>query len=45
MVLGHGRALLEGDRAATIISGDIRQPESILASPEVRKMTESGRPR
>jgi hypothetical protein len=44
MVLAHGRALLEGEPAATIISGDIRQPEAILASPQVRQMTESGRP-
>jgi hypothetical protein len=44
MVLAHGRALLEDDPAATIINGDIRQPEAILASPQVRQMTESGRP-
>jgi len=44
MVLAHGRALLDGDPAATIISGDVRQPEEILASPAVRRLTESGQP-
>lgn len=43
-VLAHGRALLEADPMATIVCGDLRDPEAILANPQVRQMTESGRP-
>ncbi|HEX6523327.1 MAG TPA: SAM-dependent methyltransferase [Streptosporangiaceae bacterium] len=44
MVLAHGRALLAGDRTATMISGDVREPEQILASPPVQALTGSGQP-
>ena len=44
MVLAHSRALLAGNPAATVITGDIRQPEQILASSPVRDLTESGQP-
>jgi hypothetical protein len=44
MVIAHGRALLAGELGATIIQGDLRRPEEILASPLVRQMTESRQP-
>jgi len=44
MVLAHGRALLYGDDSVTIVAGDARRPEEIMANPVVRELTESGEP-
>jgi S-adenosyl methyltransferase len=43
-VVAHGRALLGNSDEAAMIVGDIRRPQQILASPEVRKLLDPGRP-
>jgi hypothetical protein len=44
IVLAHGRALLtSGDRTA-VVDGDLREPEAILANPNVRRLIDFDRP-
>jgi len=40
----HGRAMLADDEGAAIIRADVRQPEVILAHPEVSKLLDFDRP-
>nr|WP_026925487.1 SAM-dependent methyltransferase [Glycomyces arizonensis] len=44
IVLAHGRALLADDKSTTIVTADLRDPESILDHPDVRKMIDFDRP-
>ena len=43
IVLTHGRALLAGDNIA-IVRGDLRNPEGIVAHPEVRELLDFDQP-
>jgi S-adenosyl methyltransferase len=44
-VLSHGRALLEGQRPeVTMIEGDLREPEKMLADPELAQIIDLGKP-
>ncbi|MFC9974798.1 SAM-dependent methyltransferase [Spirillospora sp. NPDC127200] len=43
-VLVHGRALLAGAEDATVVAGDVRDPEGLLADPTVRGMLDLSRP-
>jgi SAM-dependent methyltransferase len=40
----HGRAILVGDPAATVIQADLRDPERILADPPLRQVLDLTRP-
>jgi O-methyltransferase involved in polyketide biosynthesis len=44
IVLAHGRALLEGTGPTRVIQADVREPESILAHPEVTAMIDFTQP-
>ncbi|MGW0483394.1 SAM-dependent methyltransferase [Nonomuraea sp. NPDC003214] len=44
IVLVHGRALLAVDASTTVIEADIREPEAILAHPDVRGLIDFTRP-
>ncbi len=44
VVLSHARALLADDRATFAAEGDLRDPEGILANPDVRKHLDWDRP-
>jgi hypothetical protein len=44
MVLSHGRALLATDRTTTVVTADLRDPEGILANPQVRAGIDFDRP-
>lgn len=44
IVLAHGRALLADDERTTVIQGDMRQPEAILAHPELRSLLDLDQP-
>lgn len=44
VVLSHGRALLEKDDQTAVVEADIRDPEALLASPEVRKLLDFTQP-
>ncbi|MEU6021930.1 SAM-dependent methyltransferase [Micromonospora sp. NPDC048871] len=44
IVLAHGRALLAGDGATTVVQADIRSPEAILQHPQVRQVLDFDRP-
>jgi hypothetical protein len=44
VVLVHGRALLEKDDQTIVVSGDITEPQSVLAAPEVRELLDFSRP-
>jgi S-adenosyl methyltransferase len=44
VVLAHGRNMLNGVGQATIIKHDLRQPEEILADPELRDVLDLGKP-
>ncbi len=43
-MVAHGRALLGDNDNATVIVGDLRRPEQILDSAEVRKLPDPGHP-
>ena len=38
VVLGHARSILHGLAGVTIIKGDLRQPERVIADPELREL-------
>lgn len=40
----HARAILDGNQAATAVLGDLRDPQRILANPEVRRVLDFDRP-
>ncbi|MFF1869950.1 SAM-dependent methyltransferase [Streptomyces sp. CB03911] len=46
IVLVHGRALLAAasNGSATVVQADLRDPDAVLATPEVRRLLEPGRP-
>ncbi|MCH7233095.1 SAM-dependent methyltransferase [Glycomyces sp. L485] len=44
MVLSHGRALLATDDSTRIVTADLRDPELILAHPDVRSFLDFDRP-
>lgn len=44
IVLAHGRALLVENEQTTVITADMRDPESILAHPGLRALIDLGRP-
>lgn len=44
VVLAHGRSLLNDVPGVTIISGDLREPERILAHPELRELIDFSQP-
>ncbi|MFC9326821.1 SAM-dependent methyltransferase [Kitasatospora sp. NPDC057015] len=46
IVLVHGRALLAAasQGSATVVQADLRDPDAVLATPEVRRLLDAGRP-
>jgi hypothetical protein len=44
MVLAHGRALLETSPTTTVIQADVREPEKILADPDVLRLIDFDKP-
>ncbi len=44
VVLAHARALLEGTDRATVIQGDVRDPDGILRDPLLTELIDIGRP-
>ncbi|GAA2083708.1 SAM-dependent methyltransferase [Actinomadura alba] len=44
MVLAHGRALLVENDRTTVVTADVREPESILGDPEVRNLIDFTQP-
>jgi SAM-dependent methyltransferase len=44
VVLAHGRALLAKADTTAVVEADIRDPEGILAHPEVRRLVDLGQP-
>ncbi|GAA2313919.1 SAM-dependent methyltransferase [Actinomadura luteofluorescens] len=44
IVLAHGRALLAGDSSTTVIQGDMRDQEAILADAEVERLIDFSEP-
>jgi S-adenosyl methyltransferase len=44
IVLAHGRALLAANEATTVITADMREPESILAHPDTRRLIDFAQP-
>jgi S-adenosyl methyltransferase len=40
----HGRALLAGDAATAVVLADVREPDKLLASPEVTRLIDFTRP-
>ncbi|MFB6977176.1 SAM-dependent methyltransferase [Streptomyces scopuliridis] len=44
IVRAHGRALLAEENRAAVVMADLRDPESILAHPQVRGLIDLGRP-
>lgn len=44
VVLSHARALLEKDDKTAVVEADIRDPEALLASPQVRGLLDFTRP-
>ncbi|HMD92002.1 MAG TPA: SAM-dependent methyltransferase [Trebonia sp.] len=43
-VVARGRALLDDSGAAEVIMADLRRPQEILASPQVRELLNPGQP-
>jgi SAM-dependent methyltransferase len=44
IVLAHGRAMLEENENTKVIAADIRQPDEVLADPELRALIDLDRP-
>jgi S-adenosyl methyltransferase len=44
LVLAHGRALLAANNTTTVVTADLREPQSILDHPETRRMLDFSRP-
>ncbi|NEA27215.1 hypothetical protein G3I70_32670 [Actinomadura bangladeshensis] len=44
IVLAHGRALLAGDASTTVIQGDMRDQEAILADADLRRLIDFSEP-
>ncbi|WP_406229979.1 SAM-dependent methyltransferase [Nocardia sp. NBC_01009] len=44
IVLAHGRALLEQDKSTRVVTADLREPDKVLAHPDVQKMIDFSEP-
>jgi hypothetical protein len=44
VVLAHGRALLANDDRTTVVQADLRDPQTVLDQPEVRRLLDFDRP-
>jgi S-adenosyl methyltransferase len=44
VAVAHSRAILAGHDHATVVQADLRQPEQLLASPELRRMLDLDKP-
>jgi hypothetical protein len=44
VVVAHGRALLTGSDSVTVVEADIREPDSLLASPDVTRLIDFAQP-
>jgi SAM-dependent methyltransferase len=44
VAVAHSRAILSGNASATVIQADLRDPEQILASEDVRELIDFGQP-
>ena len=44
VAVGHSKAILTGNQNATVIRGDLREPEQILASPAIRGLLDFDQP-
>lgn len=44
VVVAHGRALLTGSDSVTVVEADIREPDSILANPDVTRLIDFAQP-
>lgn len=44
VAVAHSRAVLEGNERAGIVAADLRKPQEILASPEVRRLLDLDQP-
>jgi hypothetical protein len=40
----HSRAILAGDGQTAVVRADLREPDTVLADPEVRRLLDSGEP-
>jgi O-methyltransferase involved in polyketide biosynthesis len=40
----HSRAILAGDEQTAVVRADLREPDSVLVQPEVRRMLDSDQP-
>jgi hypothetical protein len=43
-VVAHGRALLTGSDSVTVVEADIREPDSLLANPDVTRLIDFAQP-
>jgi len=44
IVATHSKALLTGDRTTTVVTADLRDPDRLLAHPELRELIDFGQP-
>jgi SAM-dependent methyltransferase len=44
VVIAHARALLETDPSTRVVQADVREPEALLAEPELRELIDFDRP-
>ena len=44
VAIAHSRALLAGNADASVINGDLREPEKILANEDTRRLTDFSQP-
>ncbi|NUU25430.1 MAG: hypothetical protein HOV68_28580 [Streptomycetaceae bacterium] len=44
IVLAHGRALLAENASTTVVTADMRDPDNVLAQPEVKELLDFSRP-
>jgi S-adenosyl methyltransferase len=44
VAIAHSKAILAGNQNATIVEADLREPEKILASDDVRRLIDLGQP-
>ncbi|TDC76386.1 SAM-dependent methyltransferase [Streptomyces hainanensis] len=44
IVLAHGRALLEENEHTAVVTADLREPEKVLANPNVRRLIDFDKP-
>ncbi len=44
VAIAHSKAILDGNRSAAIIEGDLREPDAILSHPVTRRLLDAGQP-